>query len=261
MLPTYRELGLEMDSRAGASSRCAGGRRRALTESTDTSSCLPAGCESACPSGVRYGRMVEDARAEIEALPAAVGLRLARRWFSSSLQSRAALSTVGTAALFVRGKRRQGPGCAHSAVQVLGRLGESRNCATAERRSSLADADVCDVARSSSVRLLHGALYGDRSRCARLMKHVRCCSATDARWWCPTPGCCAAAALHAGLRGEAQKLACRNIDACWRRLRCDRPNAAGCGSTLKEYRDYWKTCPNTLKGSRVLRLMRELRSF
>src|SRR5207245_6056819 len=56
------------------------------------------GCESACPSGVRYGRMVEDARAELEQ-------HTHRGWFERRLrnfifvrllQSRALLSIAGT---------------------------------------------------------------------------------------------------------------------------------------------------------------------
>jgi glycolate oxidase iron-sulfur subunit len=52
-------------------------------------------------------------------------------------------------------------------------------------------------------------------------------------------GCCGALHLHSGLRAETQKLARRNIDAVIAAGPFDAviTNAAGCGSTLKEYRD------------------------
>src|SRR6202050_762186 len=68
--PTYRELGLEMDSPRGRiyqMSQVAGGAP--ITESyiEHIDLCLACrGCETACPSGVPYGRLVEDARADIE---------------------------------------------------------------------------------------------------------------------------------------------------------------------------------------------------
>src|SRR5439155_21123059 len=100
--PTYRELGVEMDSPRGRIYQMVQVASGApITESyrEHIDLCLACrGCESACPSGVRYGRMVEDARAEIEA-------HTRRGWFARwvrrlvfvhLLQSRAALSTVGT---------------------------------------------------------------------------------------------------------------------------------------------------------------------
>src|SRR6185312_10741547 len=69
--PTYRELGVEMDSPRGR-----------IQQMIDVSNAGPIdadyiqhmelclacrGCETACPSGVPYGRMIEAARAEIEA--------------------------------------------------------------------------------------------------------------------------------------------------------------------------------------------------
>ncbi len=52
----------------------------------------------------------------------------------------------------------------------------------------------------------------------------------------PTQGCCGALHMHTGERAQAQELARRNIDA-FEPLRLDAIiiNAAGCGSTLKEY--------------------------
>ena len=49
--------------------------------------------------------------------------------------------------------------------------------------------------------------------------------------------CCGALHVHAGMRDEARKLAGRNIDALSRTAGFDAiiTNAAGCGSTLKEY--------------------------
>ena len=67
--PTYRELGLEMDSPRGRvyqMVQVANGAPVTPSYMRHIDLCLACrGCESACPSGVRYGRMVEDARADV----------------------------------------------------------------------------------------------------------------------------------------------------------------------------------------------------
>ena len=70
--PTYRELGVEMDSPRGRVYQMvqvasgAASIDESYIEHIDL--CLACrGCESACPSGVQYGRLVEAARADIEA--------------------------------------------------------------------------------------------------------------------------------------------------------------------------------------------------
>ena len=69
--PTYRELGLEMDSPRGRiyqMVQVTTGKAE-ITESYQEhiDLCLACrACETACPSGVQYGRLVEAARAHIE---------------------------------------------------------------------------------------------------------------------------------------------------------------------------------------------------
>src|SRR5438094_7551917 len=68
--PTYRELGLEMDSPRGRiyqMVQVAGGAPVTPSYIEHIELCLACrGCEPACPSGVQYGKLVEAARAEIE---------------------------------------------------------------------------------------------------------------------------------------------------------------------------------------------------
>src|ERR1051325_2518534 len=83
--PTYRELGLEMDSPRGRvyqMVQVANGAPVSESYIQHIDLCLACrGCETACPSGVRYGRMVEDARAQIEAVrPRGFFARAVRRF-------------------------------------------------------------------------------------------------------------------------------------------------------------------------------------
>ena len=68
--PTYRELGVEMDSPRGRiyqMVQVAAGAPITDSYREHIDLCLACrGCESACPSGVPYGRLVEAARSEIE---------------------------------------------------------------------------------------------------------------------------------------------------------------------------------------------------
>src|SRR6185436_11645143 len=69
--PTYRELGVEMDSPRGRIYQmvqvATGAAQIGKSYKEHIDLCLACrACESACPSGVQYGRLVEAARAEIE---------------------------------------------------------------------------------------------------------------------------------------------------------------------------------------------------
>src|SRR4029434_5985266 len=100
--PTYRELGVEMDSPRGRiyqMVQVAFGNapiNSSYIEHIDL--CLACrGCESACPSGVQYGRLVEAARAEIET---SVSRPWHARWlrnlvFHGLLPSRVNLKVIG----------------------------------------------------------------------------------------------------------------------------------------------------------------------
>src|SRR5437588_12868307 len=69
--PTYRELGVEMDSPRGRIYQMNEFvRTGVLTDGCikHLDQCLACrGCETACPSGVPYGRLIESARDAIEA--------------------------------------------------------------------------------------------------------------------------------------------------------------------------------------------------
>src|SRR5687768_1049379 len=69
--PTYRELGLEMDSPRGRIYQmiqvASGASPIGPSYIEHIDLCLACrGCETACPSGVPFGRLVEGARAQIE---------------------------------------------------------------------------------------------------------------------------------------------------------------------------------------------------
>src|SRR3954452_12410383 len=91
--PTYRELGVEMDSPRGRiyqMNQVAAGAPITPSYIEHMELCLACrACETACPSGVQYGRLIEAARSEIDGRtmrPARV--RLLRRFvFGSLLQS------------------------------------------------------------------------------------------------------------------------------------------------------------------------------
>ena len=99
--PTYRELGIEMDSPRGRvyqMNQVANGLAQ-ISESyiQHLELCLACrACESACPSGVQYGRLIEAARAEIETKVERPATTKFVRWlvFRNLLPSRTLLRIV-----------------------------------------------------------------------------------------------------------------------------------------------------------------------
>src|SRR5258706_8648667 len=99
--PTYRELGVEMDSPRGRiyqMNQVAAGAPIGPSYIEHIGLCLACrACETACPSWGEYGKLIEAARSEIEArVPRPLGARLLRRFvFGHLLQSPSLLKTVG----------------------------------------------------------------------------------------------------------------------------------------------------------------------
>ena len=240
--PTYRELGLEMDSPRGRvyqMVQVSNGAPISASYQEHIGLCLACrGCETACPSGVPYGRMVEDARCQIEAQAqrgrAATWLRhfVFRQLLVSPRMLTAAGATLYIAErIGLKGLMR---------VLLGGRLGEIAQLApsaeppfffsqigktfpaTGEQRHRVAFLAGC-IANVSFARLNEATV--------RVLQKNGCEVAIPAG-----QGCCGALHLHSGLREDAQRLARRNIDALENGgYDAIVTNAGGCGSTLKEY--------------------------
>ena len=271
--PTYRELGLEMDSPRGRiyqMVQVANGAAISDSYREHIGLCLACrGCESACPSGVRYGRMVEDARAELEA-------HTHRGWFARKLrhlvfvrllQSRGALSVAGTLLyLFeVSGLKALARGLGQ--LKLLGRLGELQQLTPSAEPpfffSQIGRTFPPEGERTKRVAFLAGCIANVSF--ARLNEAtVRVLQRNGCEVVVPEgQGCCGALHLHAGMRGEARKLACRNIDAILGGgFDAIITNAAGCGSTLKEYGELLADLPEYAEKARQFSsLMRDITEF
>jgi glycolate oxidase iron-sulfur subunit len=246
--PTYRELHLEADSPRGRvyqMVQVAQGSARinpSYIEHLDL--CLACrGCESACPSGVQYGRLIEAARAEIESvrersLPVRVFRALV---FGRLLPSRTALSAAGRALRLYQATGLQKLVRSTGLLKWINpRLDEAERLSPAaeppfffrhygkvypaegERRYRVALLGGC-IANVSFARLNEATV--------RVLRKNGCEVTVPAE-----QTCCGALHVHSGLREEARVLARRNIDAILGGgFDAIITNAAGCGSTLKEY--------------------------
>lgn len=272
--PTYRELGIEMDSPRGRiyqMVQVAEGKAEITPSYIEhINLCLACrGCESACPSGVQYGRLVEAARADIEdhiEHPGHIKL-LRKAVFERLLPSRPALRLTGALLYAYQTSGMQKLIRSSGLLKLMGKLGRAEQVApqaempqfyrfygevlppVGPRRFKVAFLGGC-MANVFFARLNEATV--------RVLRRAGCeVSIPDAQT------CCGALHVHAGMRAPARELARKNIDAL-----IDGgydaiiTNAAGCGSTLKEYDELLEHDPAYHeKAARFSGLMKDVTEF
>ncbi|HWP86050.1 MAG TPA: (Fe-S)-binding protein [Terriglobia bacterium] len=247
--PTYRELGVEMDSPRGRIYQmiAVDEGRLPIGESfvRHMDLCLDCrACETACPSGVEYGKLIEAARAQIERHYRRPWLeRLARRIvFHHLFPSPAALRLAGWLLRLYQSSGLQQMIRRSGWLKDFPRLAELEALAPAAESPSffpqIGKTFPARGARRHRVALHAGCIANIAF--ARLHEAtVRVLQANGCEVVVPAGQiCCGALQVHAGMRDLARQLARHNIEV-FRREPFDAvlTNAAGCGSTLKEY-DY-----------------------
>jgi len=195
-------------------------------------------CETACPSGVQYGLLLEGARHAIaEEQPQSRGERWTR-WIAlrqllphqGRLRAMARLLWVAQKLGIDTVAKRLGivPKPLQGMADLLPPL-QLNQVATTQPAAAIGE-------KRGDVALLYGCvqdafLSGVNAATVRVLQHNG-----YTVHFPQGQSCCGAAGLHMGAVAEAKALAQRNIDAC-----ADRDylaiisNAGGCGATLKEY--------------------------
>ncbi len=247
--PTYRELGLEMDSPRGRvyqMVKVAEGQMpvgSAYIKHLDL--CLACrACETACPSGVQYGRLIEAARVQIEAarhrpLPARI---LHRFIFNRLLVSPRLMSLAGNLLYLYEATGLRALAKSTGLLRSFGRLGALDPLMPPAERPfffrSIGKTFPAEGARRYRVAFLAGCIANVsfsrlNEATVRVLRKNGCEVVVPAG-----QTCCGALHVHSGLRDRARVVARRNIDAI-PAVAFDAiiTNAAGCGSTLKEYHE------------------------
>ncbi|HMH52358.1 MAG TPA: heterodisulfide reductase-related iron-sulfur binding cluster [Candidatus Acidoferrum sp.] len=246
--PTFSELGTEMDSPRGRifmiKSLAEG--RMSLTDSVTNhlSLCLDCrACETVCPAGVPYGRLIEAAKAEIEhARPGGTARRIFRGLNFGVLLGHPSVLRAAAAALRVyqvsglqrlaraTGLTRALPGTLPAWERLLPSIP-----ARSERRK-LPPRIAAEGERRGRVALLEGCIqsvvFGAHNRATARVLALN-------GWEVVTPraqGCCGALNAHGGDHAGALDLARRTIDA-FDGCQADAivVNTSGCGAHMKAY--------------------------
>ena len=247
--PTYLALDDENDSPRGRIvliKALAAGTLSASDDAVGThlDQCLGCrACETACPSGVPYGQLLEDTRATIiAARPIPFTSKVILATFANPWLL--AISMAGARLLRALGITRL-------LARAPGRLGLMMATLEATRRSVRGGSPAARARRGAqSASAQTGALAPQRARVAVLKGCVmegllapvnRATERTLARngfALCTTAGqqCCGALHAHAGDRETARSLARANIAAFEQSdAECIAVNSAGCGAAMKEY--------------------------
>ncbi len=251
--PTYRVLGNENDSPRGRIylMRAVAEGKLNIGEAfiSHIDLCLGCrACESACPSSVPYGHLLEASRAE-------VAQEKLERGFVGEYLVRIVLNQVFTRPRVLRfgmalAKWLRDSGTARLAFEsnlVSGRLRFAFALLLASRSplvsvsarpnaSTFGERPRADVADAVRVALLRGCvmegLFQQTNRATERVLVRNGFALVDAE----RQMCCGALHAHAGQLETAKQLARRNIEA-FLKSGCDRVivNAAGCGAAMKEY--------------------------
>jgi len=198
-------------------------------------------CETACPSGVEYGKLVELARAQIEQnYKRPISARILRDFVYRRLLPYPA--RIAFAARLLRVYQRSKLESLARSIGILRLLGMEQRAALVPRIDSrsffseLGKTFPAHGARRARVAFFAGCVaqvtFAELNRATIRVLQANGCEVV-------VPGgqvCCGALAAHAGVRDVARELARKNFNA-FRAAEFDAilTNAAGCGSTLKEY--------------------------
>jgi glycolate oxidase iron-sulfur subunit len=246
--PTYRELHLESDSPRGRIYQMiqVDQGRLELGDSFvhHMDLCLDCrSCETACPSNVHYGRLIEAARAQIhEHYKRPLLERIGRSLFYERLLTSPALMRMfGYALAFYQRSGLRDLMRQTGFLKEMGLAGVEAVAPDAEPPfffSQIGKVFPAVGKRRFRVAFFAGCLANVTH--ARMNEAtVRVLQANGCEVTIP-PGqvCCGALHVHAGVRDIARDLAGRNVTAFYSKDHdALLTNAAGCGSTLKEYGD------------------------
>ena len=198
-------------------------------------------CETTCPSGVEYGKLVEAARAQIEQqFKRPLTARLARDFVYRRLLPHP--RRIAAAARILRVYQRSGLAALARGTGILKLLGMSDRERLLPKIDSrfffgeLGKTFPAKGSRRARVALFAGCVaqvtFSELNRATiRVLQANGCEVVVPAR-----QTCCGALPAHAGVRDVARKLARENLAAIMPNdFDAIVTNAAGCGSTVKEY--------------------------
>ncbi|MCB9491478.1 MAG: 4Fe-4S dicluster domain-containing protein [Dehalococcoidia bacterium] len=244
--PTYLATGQELESPRGRLHLINGVREGRIEPTSRTLEhldlCLQCrACETACPSAVPYGRIMEDARASIMANEPD---EQPREWRLRAFALRNVLArprvlrlALGGARLYQRSGlqslvRRWVAPVLPASLRRIEASAPSLTAAPFRKTGTLASPAGAGTRVAMLLGCLHGEMYPNmHTATVTALEHAGCEVVAP-----PAQVCCGALHAHAGDAGTARALARRNIHA-FEAAGVDAVivNAAGCGAAMKEY--------------------------